>query len=138
MTEGFVEPTKESLLAFTNRNISDELVMLNMLRFREVADYSASPELAPSMPISGWEAYQRYIGLAAPFLQESGGSLMFSGESGKHLIGPQQEQWDLVLLIRQKSPADFMSFVSSKGYLAIVGHRTTALSDSRLLPMMET
>jgi hypothetical protein len=37
--------------------IEGGLVMLNLLRFREVADYSANPELAPAAPISGAEAF---------------------------------------------------------------------------------
>lgn len=40
--------------------------MLNLLRFRAAADYSASPELAPETPISGAEAYCRYIAHAMP------------------------------------------------------------------------
>ena len=37
--------------------IEGGLVMLNLLRFREVADYSANPELAPAAPISGAEDF---------------------------------------------------------------------------------
>jgi hypothetical protein len=32
--------------------------MLNLLRFREIADYSANPELTPAEPISGAEAFE--------------------------------------------------------------------------------
>lgn len=111
--------------------------MLNLLRFREIADYSASPELAPDEPISGQAAYQKYMQHTAPFLKESGGELMFSAKGGEYFIGPQEEQWDLVLLVRQKSLTDFMTFASNKEYRAGLGHRTAALEDSRLLPLVE-
>jgi len=137
MTERFLEPTQESGAALFSRNISGEVVMLNLLRFRDVADYSASPELAPSEKISGREAYQKYIDHTLPFLRESGGDIVFLGEGGKYLIGPQKEQWDLVMLIRQKSLADFMAFASNQEYMAGIGHRTAALEDSRLLPLVE-
>ena len=137
MTERFLEPTQESGAVLFSRNISGEVVMLNLLRFRDVADYSANPELAPSEKISGREAYQKYIDHTLPFLKESGGDLVFLGEGGKHLIGPQQEQWDLVMLVRQKSLADFMAFASNQEYMAGMGHRTAALEDSRLLPLVE-
>ena len=35
------------------RQTAGNVVMLNLLRFREVADYSAYPDLAPPTPISG-------------------------------------------------------------------------------------
>jgi hypothetical protein len=52
MTEAisYFEPTQESGRALVMRGIRGEVVMLNLLRFREVADYSANPELAPETP----------------------------------------------------------------------------------------
>lgn len=47
--------------------------MLNLLRFRDVADYTANPELTPEVPISGAVAFKRYIEHTLPFLRESGG-----------------------------------------------------------------
>lgn len=131
-----LEPTQESGAALFRRNISGEVVMLNLLRFREVADYSAHPTLAPDSPISGREAYQKYMDFTAPFLEESGGEAIFLGEGGHFLIGPMDEQWDVMLLVQQKSVADFMAFASNPAYLAGLGHRTAALADSRLLPLM--
>ncbi len=138
MANPFLEPTQESGAALFSRDIQGEVVMLNLLRFREVADYSSSPELAPSEPISGRQAYQKYIENTLPILTQNGGSLVFMGEGGKYLIGPGEELWDLVLLVRQKSLPDFMAFTKNKEYLAGMGHRTAALEDSRLLPLVET
>ncbi len=111
--------------------------MLNLLRLRDMADYSATPELAPAEDISGKEAFQRYIDHTMPFLKESGGELIFLGTGGTYLIGPQDEQWDIVMLVRQRSVEDFMAFASNAEYLAGLGHRTAAVLDSRLLPVVE-
>ena len=138
MTAHFLEVTQEAGAALFARNISGEVVMLNLLRFRDVADYSANPELMPSEPISGPEAYQKYIDHTLPFLRESGGDLVFLGKGGKYLIGPQEEKWDLVMLVRQNSLSDFIAFSSNQEYLAGMGHRTAALEDSRLLPLVES
>ena len=59
---------------------------------------------------------------------------MFLGAGGTYLIGPPEERWDLVMLVRQNSISDFMAFTSNPAYLAGLGHRTAALADSRLLP----
>lgn len=101
MKERFLEVSQEAGAALFARNISGEVLMLNLLRFRKVADYSANPELMPGKPISGAEAYQKYIDHTLPFLQKSGGDLVFLGKGGKYLIGPQDEQWDLILLVRR-------------------------------------
>ena len=138
MKERFLEASQDAGRVLFARKISGEAIMLNLLRFRDMADYSASPELMPSEPISGAEAYQKYIDYTLPFLKESGGDLVFLGKGSKYLIGPQEEQWDLVMLVRQKSLSDFMAFASNQEYLAGLGHRTAALEDSRLLPLVES
>ena len=132
----YLEPTFEAGRALVARAIAGEVVMLNLLRFRDVADYSAHPELAPEMPISGAEAYDRYIAHTLPHLRRSGGDLLFLGEGGTWLIGPGGERWDRVMLVRQKSVQAFMAFAGDAAYLAGIGHRVAAIADSRLLPLI--
>jgi uncharacterized protein (DUF1330 family) len=137
MSDRYIDPTQEAGAQFVSRGIEGPVVMLNLLRFREVADYSGSPELAPDSPISGAEAYQRYAEHTLPFLEAAGGELVFMGTGGAPLIGPLDERWDRVLLVRYPSVQTFLSFASNADYLAGLGHRTAALDDSRLLPMVE-
>src|SRR4051812_12433119 len=111
--------------------------MLNLLRFRRVADYSATPQLAPKQPISGVEAYRLYVEHTLPYLEKSGGKLLFLGNGGNFLIGPSQERWDAAILVRQASVTDFIAFASNPECMAGIGHRLAALEDSRLLPLVE-
>lgn len=134
---GYLEPTPESGRAFVLRRLEGSVVMLNLLRLREVADYSATPELEPPSPISGAAAFERYIEHTLPFLQESGGELLYLGRGGAFLIGPPDERWDLAMLVRQSSTESFLAFASHRGYLAGIGHRIAAIEDSRLLPLSE-
>jgi len=133
----YLDVTEEAGRAFFTRRITGPVVMLNLLRFRAQADYSATPHLAPTEPIDGATAYQRYVEHTLPLLRKSGGDVIFFGRGGAFLIGPAHERWDAALLVRQRSVADFMAFASDKEYLAGVGHRTAALADSRLLPLLE-
>jgi hypothetical protein len=133
----YLEPTQASGHALIQRAIQGEIVMLNLLRFRSVADYSLNPHLAAAKPISGAAAYDLYIAHTMPYLIRSGGALSFSGEGGQFLIGPEQERWDRALLVRQGSVDSFMAFATDPAYLAGLGHRTAALEDSRLLPLHE-
>lgn len=72
-----------------------------------------------------------------PFLRKCGGELIFLGDGGSFLIGPQRERCDRIMLVRQSSVRSFMAFASDQGYLAGLGHRTAALEDCRFLPLME-
>jgi uncharacterized protein (DUF1330 family) len=138
MDKIYLEPTQDSGRQFIQRNIQGKVVMLNLLKFKSIADYSATPDLMPANPISGEAAFQIYIEQTLPYLQKTGGEITFLGKGGHFLIGPTNEEWDFVMLIRQNSIEDFLSFASNPGYLKILGHRTAALEDSRLLPLIET
>src|SRR5262245_11348859 len=134
----YLEPSDAAGRALLAGGIAGPVVMLNLLRFRAVADYTYSPDLAPEVPISGAEAYDRYIAHTLPHLRKSGGDVIFLGTGGAWLIGPDGERWDRAMLVRQKSVAAFMAFAADEAYLAGIGHRTAALADSRLLPLVET
>lgn len=131
----YLEPTQDSGRAFFMRGIVGNVVMLNLLRLRDIADYSAYPQLAPPGPISGAQAYERYMAHTMPFLTSSGGEVLFYGEGGPLLIGPPGERWDRALIVRQRSVAAFMAFAEDEAYTAGLGHRSAALEDSRLLPL---
>jgi hypothetical protein len=137
MVEYFLEPTQASGAYLFQRGITGQVIMLNLLRLKKVADYSSNPELAPEEPISGRQAFQKYIDYTIPFLRASNGEIVLLGEGGKFFIGPSDEQWDIVLLVKQNSVEDFFDFASNTEYLTGLGHRTAAIMDSRLLPIVE-
>jgi hypothetical protein len=136
MADAYLEATRDAGRAFMQRGITGPVVMLNLLRFRELADYAAHPALAPPAPIRGVEAYRRYLAHARAFLEARGGGLDFLGKGGPYLIGPAADRWDAAMLVRHRSVADFASFANDPAYLAGIGHRMAALEDSRLLPLV--
>jgi hypothetical protein len=56
----FLDPTDKSVGQLLQRGISGPITMLNLLRFRDWADHTDSPEAAPPNLISGKDAYDRY------------------------------------------------------------------------------
>tara|TARA_R110000824_G_scaffold38856_1_gene118224 strand:- start:706 stop:1134 length:429 start_codon:yes stop_codon:yes gene_type:complete len=133
----YLDVSQENGRDFMTRAISGPITMLNLLRFKPVADYSMSPELKPAGDCTGKEAFDRYIQHTLPFLDKSGGELLFYGEGGQWLIGPSGDGWDAAMLVRQASVEAFMAWNADSAYLAGIGHRTAALSDSRILPLIE-
>lgn len=132
----YLSPTEEIGRALFSRPHSGPIVMLNLLRFRAEADYSADPHLAPDTPISGAAAYDLYMDHTLPHLHTSGGETLFDGAGGAWFIGPEDERWDRAILIRQASLSSFLAFASDEAYLGGLGHLTAALADSRLLPLV--
>lgn len=133
----YLEVTQEAGRDFMMRGIQGPVVMLNLMRFRETADYAATPKLAPPEPISGAEAFRLYIDHTLAHLRESGGDVLFLGDGGPFLIGPEAERWDAAMLVKQASVESFLAFAGNEPYLGGLGHRTAALEDSRLLPLVE-
>ena len=133
----YLEPTQESGRAFFMRGITGRVVMLNLLRYKALADYSATPQRAPATPVTGEAAYRLYMEHTMPYLEQSGGRVLFFGRGGGFLVGPEGERWDAAMLVEQASTAAFLAFASNAEYLAGIGHRTAALEDSRLLPLQE-
>lgn len=111
-----------------------KIVMLNMLKFKPIADYTDLESLDPGKEITGKEAYKLYMEYTLPRLEEAGSKILYYGSSNHFVIGPDSESWDAVLLVEHQSVAHFMSFAQNDVYLKYAGHRTAALEDSRLLP----
>ncbi|MEL6650534.1 MAG: DUF1330 domain-containing protein [Bacteroidota bacterium] len=136
MRKSYINATRDAGIAFVKRQIKGEVVMLNLLKYRETADYAESPELAPETPISGAEAYRLYMKFTTPLLEKAGASVLYAGKAGGHLIGPEEEDWDLMLLVKHKSVDAFLAFANDPEYQKTAGHRGAALLDSRLLPII--
>lgn len=133
----YLTPASENLGLFMQRGITGPLTMVNLMRFRDQADYSLTPEAAPSEAISGRSAFGLYLEAIQQPLADVGGNVIMHADAGNFLIGPIDEHWDNMLIIGFPMPAAFVGFTSSPAYLAASAHRTAALVDSRLLPTEE-
>ena len=126
-----LNPSREQLAAFAEQMPDDApILMLNLLRYREAADYPADSEHAPC---SGREAYRRYSRTALAKVQGVGGRVELLAAAQVALIAPEGEQWDELLLVRYPSKAAFLGMLADPEYRAATIHRTAALADSRLI-----
>lgn len=131
-----INATKEAIAQFTTQFKSDEpVVMLNLLKYKEVADYTNYPDLNLGKNISGEKAYQIYMKHTQPYLQKLGAEVVFIGKSNQYIIGPEDESWDLTLIVKYPDVMKFYALLQNADYKKTAGHRSAALEDSRLLPM---
>ena len=108
------------------------IVMLNLLRFRERAQYRDG-----TSDCSGREAYARYSAVAIKKLSEIGARPVFVAKTAAMVIAPPEEIWDEVLLVRYPSVAAFSAMLAMPDYQAATAHRTAALDDARLIASVE-
>ncbi|MEM7157546.1 MAG: DUF1330 domain-containing protein [Myxococcota bacterium] len=125
------DPTADSFRALKEDTPADTpIVMLNLLRFREQAQYPSGSEHAPC---SGAQAYARYGAHALPAVKAAGGEVVFRGRAVAFPVALPGERWDEVLLVRYPSIAAFFGMVMAPDYQAESIHRTAALLDARLI-----
>lgn len=107
-----------------------EVVMLNLLKFRELAAYAGGQGEAGA---TGRKAYSIYSREIQPVLARVGGRPIWLGAAKSAFIAPPDETWDEVLLVSYPSVEAFVGMVTAADYQAITFHRTAALEDSRLI-----
>ena len=130
-----INPDIEKLPEILNNLPADvPIVMINLLKFLDNALY---PEGTEADPCTGREAYQRYSEIALSKVIEVGGQPIWLGEGLGSIIGPEDECWDEVLLVKYPSVDAFVRMLAMPDYQASTIHRTAALEDSRLIATRE-
>ncbi|QCX00876.1 DUF1330 domain-containing protein [Aggregatimonas sangjinii] len=119
----YLEINIEQFNAFKQLPVNTPVVMLNLLKFKDVVTETG---------LSGEASYKEYMRQAAPFFAKANGEVLFLGKPRAMLIGPEDEYlWDKVLLIRYNTIVDFLAMVQAEGYPSHL--RKQALEDSRLI-----
>ena len=106
--------------------------MINMIRFRDTANYSEGDIPEGGIP-TGAEAYATYGQLATPFVAKAGGGRVWSSRDSTVVVGPASERWDAVFAVRYPNRKAFIDMVTDPGYRAVAHHRAAAVADSRLI-----
>ena len=126
MADSTIEPTPDQMKTLFSSTDEGPVVMLNLLRYLDVASDGSGR--------SGREAYNDYSASVLPMVASRGGSIVYFGSASETVIGPADEQWHDLVLVMYPNRAAFIDMTTSTEYLAIMGDRTAALADSRLIP----
>ena len=131
-----INPTREQFKAIFGLPLDRPVLMLNLLRFRETADYALQDPEAGDR-ISGAAAYERYSHAATPVFDSVGGTQVWIGSPELLLIGPEDESWDLAFVARYPTAQAFVDMLKNPQYQSAVRHRNAAVADSRLIRCSE-
>jgi uncharacterized protein (DUF1330 family) len=127
----FVDPEREQFEAFKKLPRDEPIMMLNMIRLRSKAVYEDFRDA------TGAEAYAAYGRESAPIFRRVGGEIVWRGKADITVIGPPEEQWDLVFVARYPTASAFMEMVTDPAYRIAVKHRHAGVLDSRLVRLSD-
>lgn len=128
-----IDPTADAVRVLRDAGPDGPIVMLNLLKFRKLANYPADLGMAPC---SGEDAYARY---QEAFTRTVGAvsqaEVVFEGKAGQVFIGsPAADDWDKVLMVRYPSRQHFLAMMADPGYRDALVHRYAGLERTVLLP----
>jgi len=128
----FVDPTRVQLDAFKGLDRDHPIDMLNLVRFRDLANYPGDHELARD-GLTGAEAYGLYGRHTAGILKMVGGSIVWRARFETTLIGPDRETWNAMFIAHYPTAHAFLAMISDPDYRRAVVHRQAGVATSRLI-----
>lgn len=118
----YIDAEKEQLDKFFALDLEGEFQMINLLKFKD---------LVPETQVSGKAQYKNYMKAAGSFIQKANAKLVYMGNPIASLIGPDQLEWDKLIIITYPHKAAFIDMTTDKDYPSDM--RRMALADSRLI-----
>ena len=119
-----VYPGPDQAAAFFGLADDGPFVMVNLLKFKEKAEYADGSDA----DLSGREAYERYGAEVAKLIAALGGRILYSGPVTGLMIGEVEDLWDMVALAEYPSLAALRTMATSPEMRAIEHHRAAGLA----------
>lgn len=128
----YIDPSRANFEAFKSLPRDRPIHMLNLLRYRDRAEYPEGHASA-GQGWSGRRAYEEYGRTSGPIFRRVGGSLVWRGVFETVVTGPDAMVWDDGFIAAYPGSAAFFEMIKDPDYQRAVVHRTAALADSRLI-----
>ncbi len=127
--ENHLYPTQSRVATLLSDDSTDRVVMLNLLKFREKAEYADGRV----SDLSGREAYHVYGVAMQSIVENNGGRMVFGGDISSVVIGEVGVLWDTCVLVEYPSAAAFATLVTSPEVMEASVHRAAGLEGQLLL-----
>ncbi|MEP5728387.1 MAG: DUF1330 domain-containing protein [Sulfitobacter sp.] len=128
----FIDPDHAQFEAFKALDRDTELNMLNLVKFNDLANYPGDHPMARD-GMTGAQAYAVYGEKTGPILEKVGGTIVWRGQFELTFIGPSDEEWDAMFIVRYANAKAFLAMVTDPEYQKAVVHRQAAVKTSRLI-----
>jgi hypothetical protein len=109
------------------------IVMLNLNRYRERAQYDGEVPGGLEADVSGHEAYLRYGVVAVATLARVGGAVLWQADAKMTAVGDETDRYDEVVAVWYPSFAAFVKLATDPEILAARAHRSAGLERAALI-----
>lgn len=118
-----VVPNESQLAGFSEPGPAGPIWMVNLLKFRERAEYEDGRET----DLGGVEAYGLYGIGVAKLLKKHGGGFMFGADVERLMLGEVEELWDKVAIAVYPSRQAMLNMMMDPEMVEISAHRSAGL-----------
>ena len=129
-----VTPTPAGMQAFLAKDIEGPVSMVNLLKFKEKAEYADGRETN----LTGAEAYALYGQDMIQWVTSHGARHVFSGPAHHLVLGEADALWDVVAIVEYPSKEAFVQIVSAPEVAEWGVHRTAGLEGQLLIAVTAT
>lgn len=119
-----VYPNEQQIKGFLEPGADGPICMVNLLKFKEKAEYEDGRET----DLSGREAYELYEQGVKRLLQGIGGGIGFEGNVERLMLGEVEELWDVVALAVWPSRQAMFEVMQLPEMQEISVHRSAGLA----------
>ncbi|PLW68041.1 DUF1330 domain-containing protein [Pseudohalioglobus lutimaris] len=124
-----LQPTGDQVRALRDRATGQPIAMLNLLKFKDRAQY----EDGRITDLSGRDAYKLYAQAFREIMEPRGVSIIYGGDVRGLLIGAGDDLWDEVALIQYPSTQVMLDMLRDETYQAAQQHRAAGLEGQLLI-----
>ena len=132
MADSYIDPSPANFQAFKDLPRDEPIHMLNLLEYREQAEYPQGHEHA-GKGWSGRRAYEEYGKTSGPIFRRVGGTIVWRGSFQTMVTGPDAKRWHEGFIAHYPNAGAFFEMIKDPEYQQAVVNRTAALVDSRLM-----
>jgi uncharacterized protein (DUF1330 family) len=125
-------PTDAQITELLSRAGEGPVVMLNLNRYRDVAQYEAGHPDADA-GLRGRDAYLRYGIVALEAVTALGGRILWQSDARMLAVGTDADMWDEVVAVWYPDTGAFLRLVEHPGYVEAHAHRDAALERAVVL-----
>ncbi|MGH0029388.1 MAG: DUF1330 domain-containing protein [Myxococcota bacterium] len=122
-------PRPDQIEALAQDASEGRIHMLNLLKFKERAEYADGRETS----LSGAEAYGLYGAGLQPIFARIGARIVWAAPAKRQVIGDGDLPWDAVAVVEYPSKSAFLEMVASEDYQACAVHRDAGLAHQVLV-----
>lgn len=122
--ENKVIPNEEQLAGFLEGDTDTPIYMVNLLKFKETAEYEDGRETK----LTGAEAYAIYAQEVTGHLEKVGGGPVFFGQVSRLMLGEVEELWDMVAIAMYPNRKAMLEMMMDPDYAESAKHRTAGLA----------